>query len=474
VTESWVRSQRASAVDLGSRGVVLVATDGSLRRLDGPSADLARAVLEYLAVTRSRADIVAHIETLAGPIADPGVIDQLIALFAETRTIGHPRLASRGIGANVVVGVSGALAASHAPAFVSALQRRGHTVEIALTATASRFVAIDALRAIVAREPHVSPWPRSAHDPVPHVALAQWAELVVVYPASATTIGRIANGDFSDLVAATALTTRAPVIVVPSMNADMLASPAVQRNLELLRDDGRAIIAGVPAEEAADAPSVRDPRSSAAPAPAEVAATIDVLLATKLLVPPARSRDWDAAYRRATPSDTCDPDIIAALAAHAPPPRRLLDIGCGAGAIARHAARAGYRVVATDLSEVALSLARRSGDDGDIIWLRDDICASSLAGPFEIVVDRASLHTLPAARWHAWAHAIRRLASDVVIVKAHRDGTATTTGWSGRAIGALLPDFEVIVELATTLPHPHEPAMIPSVVVVLRRVLSKY
>jgi 3-polyprenyl-4-hydroxybenzoate decarboxylase len=445
-----------------------------LRRLDGASADLARAVLDHVAVGRTRDDIVAHVESLAGPIADPGVIDQLIALFAQTGVIAHPHPTPRGIGANIVVGVSGAIAASHAPAFVSALHRRGHTVEVAMTATASRFAAIDALRAIAGREPHVSLWPRAAHDPVPHVALAHWAELVVVYPATATTIGRIANGDFSDIVAATALTTRAPVIVVPSMNSDMLASPAVQRNLAILRDDGRAIVVGVPSEEAADAPSIRDPRSSAAPAPGEVASTIDALLAARLLVPPARPRDWDAAYRRATPSDTCDADITAALAAQAPPPRRLLDIGCGLGAIARHAAATGYRVVATDVSEVALSLARAGADGVDVIWLRDDICASSLAGPFEVVVDRASLHTLPESRWPAWAHTIRRLATDVVIVKAHRDGTATTTGWSGRAIGALLPDFEVIAEQATTLPHPHEPTMIPSVVVVLRRVLSKY
>ena len=466
MSESWVRSPRASAIDIGS-SVVVVATDRTLRRLDDTSADLARVVLEFVAVARTRDDIVAHIESLAGPLADAGVIDALIGLLAETGAIVHPRPSPRGIGANIVVGVSGAIAASHAPAFVSALHRRGHAVEIALTPTASRFVAIDALRAIAGREPHISPWPRAAHDPVPHVALAQWAELVVVYPATATTIGRIANGDFSDLVAATALTTRAPVVIAPSMNADMLASPAVQRNLTTLRDDGRVIIHGVPSEEAADAPSIRDPRSSAAPAPGEVAATIDVLLGAKLLVAPARPRDWDAAYRRAAPSDTCDTDIIAVLARHAPPPRRLLDVGCGLGHIARHAAATGYRVVATDVSAVALALARDVA--GDIVWLRDDICASALAGPFEVVVDRATLHTLSERRTPAWAHAMRRLASDIIIVKAHRDGTVTTTGWSGRTIGALLPDFEVISDEPATLPHPHEPTMIPSVVVVLRR-----
>src|SRR5438105_2027617 len=84
-------------------------------------------------------------------------------------------------------------------------------------------VARDALAAIARREPHTSLWPHAAHEPVPHVALAEWADLVVIYPASATTIARLASGDFSELVAATALTTAAPVVVVPSMNAAMLA-----------------------------------------------------------------------------------------------------------------------------------------------------------------------------------------------------------------------------------------------------------
>jgi phosphopantothenoylcysteine decarboxylase/phosphopantothenate--cysteine ligase len=181
----------------------------------------------------------------------------------------------------VVVGISGAIAATHAPALITALQRRGHTVEVALTATAQRFVSLDALGAIAGREIHTSIWPSRPHAPAPHVALAQWADLVIIYPASATTIGRIANGDFSDLVAAIALTTRAPVVVAPSMNLAMLDAPAVQRNLAQLRADGVVVLHGVPSQEVAEAPSARTSITGAAAAPGEVAATVDCLRAAE-------------------------------------------------------------------------------------------------------------------------------------------------------------------------------------------------
>lgn len=477
---------------------MLVGRDGRMLELEGESAELGRTVLAFLGEAHSEREVMAHIEKLSGePLGEnAGVVRQLLSVLSETGAVASaaadaananeplPKAAARGL--NVVVGITGAIAASAAPQLVSALQRRGHTVEICVTPTAQRFVALDALTAIAQREVHTSMWPVTAHAPVPHVVLAAWADLVIVYPASGTTIARIAHGEFSELVAAVALTTRAPVVLVPSMNAEMLAAAPVQRNLDQLREDGFVIIHGVPSQEVADAPSVRASIGGAAPAASEVVSTIEALRSADVLqrrsAEPPGPRAWEAVYRAATADEpalhlvpwattSCDSDIASALAEHAPK-GRLLDIGCGLGQVARHAASLGYRVVASDVADAALAYARDLAPDDDIVWLRDDICASALAGTFEVIVDRASLHTLPAARAHAWAATIQRItrAGSVVIVKAHRDGVPPATrGYSAQSIAALLGDFAVIAEREAELPGLADATPIASVLVVLRR-----
>src|SRR5690606_2806986 len=128
-----------------------------VRKLGDDTAELARELLAYLARPRSEAEVIAHVESLAGPLGERrSVVRELLGLFASTGAIDAARdPASRG-GGNIVVAVSGAIAASHAPALVSALQRRGHTVEVALTQTATRFVAAETLAALTQREPHAS------------------------------------------------------------------------------------------------------------------------------------------------------------------------------------------------------------------------------------------------------------------------------------------------------------------------------
>jgi 2-polyprenyl-3-methyl-5-hydroxy-6-metoxy-1,4-benzoquinol methylase len=170
-------------------------------------------------------------------------------------------------------------------------------------------------------------------------------------------------------------------------------------------------------------------------------------------------------------SDGCDADIAAVLVAHAGAAGgSLLDVGCGLGQIARHALTLGYRVTATDVSVAALQLA--AATESRISWLRDDVCASALVGGHDVIVDRATLHTLPRSRVHAWAASMRRLLAPggVLVVKAHRDGIANvTTGWRGEAIAALVPELELISTHDSELPGITTPEPIPATLAVLRR-----
>ena len=135
---------------------------------------------------------------------------------------------------------------------------------------------------------------------------------------------------------------------------------------------------------------------------------------------------------------------------------------------------AGYRVVATDLAEPALAIARdaAAAEGLEIVWLRDDICASALVGPFDVIVERATLHALPRPRAHAWAGAVRRLAGPgaTLIVKAHRAGVpGATAGYSAADLAALLPDFTVVAERDAELPGIADATPIASTLAVLRR-----
>lgn len=485
-----VRADTARIVEVGG-GLCLIGPDARVHRIDGDSAGVVRRVLELIARPIARDAIVTTISAEAGADAGP-IVTQVLDLL---RTTGVARVidaaappatevAGRAPRANLVVGVTGAIGAIAAPQLVMALQRRGFTVEVAMSRAARRFVSASALGAIAQREVHRSLWPASPLQPVPHIALAAWADAMIVYPASATTIARIAHGELSDLVAAIALTTRAPVVLCPAMNPAMAEAPAVARNLDQLRADGFAIVHGPPALEVAEAPALRAPVGSGAPPPGEVAAMLDALLTARALprrttpaATPAIGAEWDAVYagddgRLPWITDDCDPDLAAALAAHAPPPGPLLDAGCGLGQVARHAAAAGYQVVAADVSDAALALARRRPSRPGIVWLRDDLAASALAGGFAVVVDRACLHTLPRARHVAWAAAMRRLVDPggVLIVKTHRPGAPyATAAFTPESLSALLAGFTPISIAESTIPGARVATPAPAWLGIFRR-----
>lgn len=473
--ERWTeRTFRRAAVvriyDVADRTVVL-APEGEGHALAGDSAELARAVLAFLDHPRTGAEVLGHIEALAGgPIERPAVIEELLRLLLRARAVevvdpNASRPAPRGPGPRVVLGVTGAVATMHAPALVQRLQARGFEVRVAATESALRFVRAEALEALTHRPVVHAIWPIDQVHVVPHIELAEWADAVVVCPASATTIARLGTGDHSSVVAAIALATRAPVVVAPSMNPAMYASPAVQRNLARLIEDGIHVVHPGRGLEVADRPDQRAPMLGGAPPPEVVTQILAAILharAGALVAAAPRSGDaWDRLYRHhdvaALPwqTDVADPDMIAALEREGPGPLPVLDIGAGLGTLALAAAGRGHTVVATDLSAVALERARERADGAPVIWLHDDITDTRLRSRFRVVMDRGCLHLLTGDDVTRYAAAVARLVAPggCVILKTFAAAAAGVTPYTAEQIGAVFGAvFEIEHEAASTMP----------------------
>ena len=138
----------------------------------------------------------------------------------------------------VAVGVSGGISAYKAVEVVRQLQKAGHHVAVAMTRAATRFVGPLTFEAITQRRVVTSQWTRGANADIEHIALASEAALLLIVPATANTIARLAHGFADDFLTSLALATRAPVLLAPAMNSHMYDHPATQANMDLLRSRG--------------------------------------------------------------------------------------------------------------------------------------------------------------------------------------------------------------------------------------------
>jgi len=143
-------------------------------------------------------------------------------------------------GARVLLCVTGGIAAYKAAALTSTLVQRGAIVDVAMTAEAERFVGPLTFASLTARPVYTSLW--DAPETIPHIRLVREADVVLVVPATANTIAKIADGVADDIVGALLLAARVPVLVAPAMNAAMYEHPATQAHLQTLRDRGVAIV----------------------------------------------------------------------------------------------------------------------------------------------------------------------------------------------------------------------------------------
>lgn len=140
-------------------------------------------------------------------------------------------------GRQIVVGVSGSIAAYKAAEVVSRLVQAGARVDVAMTRGATQFIQPLTFRALTGREPYLDVF-RDGAEGEAHVELARRADLLLIAPATATTMARLAHGLADDFVALTALATRAPVLVAPAMDSQMWEHPATQANRETLEARG--------------------------------------------------------------------------------------------------------------------------------------------------------------------------------------------------------------------------------------------
>lgn len=138
----------------------------------------------------------------------------------------------------IALGVTGGIGAYKAVEVARGLQKRGHEVAAVLTRSARRFVGEVTFEAITRRPVITDQYARGANASIEHIALATDIALLLVAPATANTIGKLANGIADDFLSCLYLATRAPVLLAPAMNTQMLAHPAVRRNMATLAADG--------------------------------------------------------------------------------------------------------------------------------------------------------------------------------------------------------------------------------------------
>jgi phosphopantothenoylcysteine decarboxylase / phosphopantothenate---cysteine ligase len=145
----------------------------------------------------------------------------------------------------IILGVTGGVAAYKAAELARLLVNQGHRVRCILTEAGARFITPLTLSSLTGEpcygaNPDQGEW--RANPSVEHIELARWADLVAVVPATANTLGQAAGGLAGDLLSTVLLATRAPILWAPAMNTGMWEHPAVQANLARLRSFGHAVV----------------------------------------------------------------------------------------------------------------------------------------------------------------------------------------------------------------------------------------
>ena len=149
-----------------------------------------------------------------------------------------------------LLGVSGSIAAYKSCELVRALRELGAQVRVVMTEGATHFVGAATFQALSGQPVRTSLWDHQAEAAMSHIELARWAERVVLAPASADVIARLAHGQADDLLSTLCLASAAPLYLAPAMNLKMWTHPAVQANLAILRERDAHVLGPASGEQA--------------------------------------------------------------------------------------------------------------------------------------------------------------------------------------------------------------------------------
>jgi phosphopantothenoylcysteine decarboxylase/phosphopantothenate--cysteine ligase len=150
----------------------------------------------------------------------------------------------------ILLGVSGGIAAYKSCELVRRLREQGAEVRVVMTEGATHFVGATTFQALSGQSVRVSLWDTQAEAAMGHIELARWAERILIAPASADLLSRLAHGHADDLLTTLCLASAAPLYLAPAMNQQMWAHPAVQANVDLLRQRGAHLLGPEAGEQA--------------------------------------------------------------------------------------------------------------------------------------------------------------------------------------------------------------------------------
>jgi len=143
---------------------------------------------------------------------------------------------------NILLGVTGSIAAYKSAEIVRLLRKRGFDVKVILTENGARFIGAETLATLSGHPVYSEMFAHSRNELIGHISLSDWADALLVAPATANIIGKFASGVADDLLSTAFLSCECPVVIAPAMNVRMYANPVVQRNINKLRELGASFI----------------------------------------------------------------------------------------------------------------------------------------------------------------------------------------------------------------------------------------